>query len=56
MNKMLEFSDKDFKIAVIKMLQQSITKTITKAQQINRITKREPNENQRTEKYNSRKF
>lgn len=61
MNQVVEVSDKDFKAAVIKMLQQRIANSLEtnerreKSQQRNRgYKKKEPNGSYRTEKYNNR--
>lgn len=55
----LELSDKDFKVAIIKMLRQAITNSLETNIKIERLgkeiegTKGEPNRNSRTEKYNN---
>lgn len=55
---MLELFDKDFKVAIIKMLQWTITivfktdEKTTKSQQINRKYRKETNENFRNKKHN----
>ena len=58
MNQMLELSGKDVKTVTIKWFQRAIMKSLEKWKKIEdlskeiEITKKEPNENYRTEKYN----